>query len=41
MLLFGNCKAKIDIVNTEFPEAKQEVLDTFGEIAQIIDGDIN
>jgi ketosteroid isomerase-like protein len=32
----------IDLVNTEFPEAKQEVLETFGAIAQsIIDGDID
>ncbi len=32
----------IDLVNTEFPEAKQEVLNTFGEIAQsIIDGDMD
>ena len=32
----------IDLVNTEFPEAKQEVLETFGAIAQsIIDGDMD
>ena len=33
---------KIDIVNDEFPEAKQEVIDTFVGIAQSIkDGDID
>jgi ketosteroid isomerase-like protein len=32
----------IDLVNTEFPEAKQEVMETFGAIAQsIIDGDMD
>ena len=32
----------IDLINDEFPEAKQEVLNTFGEIAQsIIDGDMD
>ena len=32
----------IDLVNIEFPVAKQEVIDTFGEIAQsIIDGDMD
>lgn len=32
---------KIDLINDEFPEAKQEVMETFGAIAQsIIDGDI-
>jgi len=40
-LLFTSCKAKIDLVNNEFPEAKQEVMQTFVEIAQSIkDGDI-
>ena len=35
-------KAKIDIINDEFPEAKQEVIDTFVGIAQSIkDGDID
>ena len=34
--------AKIDLVNEEFPEAKQEVIDTFIGIAQSIkDGDID
>ena len=33
---------KIDLVNDEFPEAKQEVMETFGAIAQsIMDGDID
>lgn len=35
-------EAKIDIINYEFPEAKQEVMETFGAIAQSIkDGDID
>ena len=35
-------EVKIDIVNDEFPEAKQEVMETFGAIAQSIkDGDID
>jgi len=34
--------AKVDLVNDEFPEAKQEVMDTFVAIAQSIkDGDID
>ena len=51
-LSFANCnkkqnnvkpeKVKIDIINDEFPEAKQEVMETFGAIAQSIkDGDID
>ena len=33
---------KIDLINDEFPEAKQEVMETFGAIAQsIIDGDMD
>ena len=33
---------QLDLINTEFPEAKQEVLETFGAIAQsIIDGDMD
>ncbi|MBN4084952.1 nuclear transport factor 2 family protein [Flavobacteriaceae bacterium AH-315-B10] len=32
----------IDLINTQFPEAEQEILQTFGEIAQsIIDGDMD
>ena len=35
-------KANIDIINDEFSEAKQEVMETFGAIAQSInDGDID
>ncbi len=35
-------EVKIDLVNDEFPEAKQEVMQTFGEIAQSIkDGDLD
>ncbi len=35
-------KVKIDLINDEFPEAKQEVLETFGAIAQSIkDGDMD
>ena len=53
-LFFTSCKdegqnskaeteaVKIDLINDEFPEAKQEVMETFGAIAQsIIDGDID
>ncbi len=33
---------KVDLINDEFPEAKQEVLETFGAIAQSIhDGDLD
>lgn len=33
---------KIDLITTEFPEAKQEVMETFGAIAQSIkDGDLD
>tara|TARA_R110002049_G_scaffold100421_2_gene244468 strand:- start:10 stop:522 length:513 start_codon:yes stop_codon:yes gene_type:complete len=35
-------EVKIDLINDEFPEAKQEVLETFGAIAQSIkDGDLD
>lgn len=35
-------EAKIDLVNTEFPEYEQEVMETFGAIAQSIkDGDMD
>ena len=35
-------EAKIDLINDEFPEAHQEVMETFGAIAQsIVDGDID
>ncbi|MBD0778972.1 nuclear transport factor 2 family protein [Maribacter sp. ANRC-HE7] len=33
---FTNCKAQTDLINDEFPEAKQEVMETFGAIAQSI-----
>ncbi len=38
-----NVKAvKTDLIHTEFPEAKQEVMETFGAIAQSIkDGDLD
>ena len=35
-------EVKVDLINDEFPEAKAEVMKTFGEIAQSIkDGDID
>jgi ketosteroid isomerase-like protein len=35
-------EVKIDLVNDEFPEAKQEVMETFGAMAQSIkDGDLD
>ena len=41
-LLLTSCKAKIDLVNDEFPEAKEEVISTFVEIAKSIkEGDID
>ncbi|MEN8194551.1 MAG: nuclear transport factor 2 family protein [Bacteroidota bacterium] len=41
-LLLTNCKAKSDLINDEFPEEKQEVMETFGAIAQSIkDGDMD
>ncbi len=41
-LLLTNCKAKIDLVNDEFPEAKQEVINTFIDIAKSIkEGEID
>jgi len=40
--LFTSCKSKVDLVNDEFPEEKQEVIDTFVAIAQSIkDGNID
>ncbi|TXG38656.1 YybH family protein [Seonamhaeicola maritimus] len=33
---------KVDLINDEFPQAKEEVMKTFGDIAQsILDGDID
>lgn len=41
-LSFTNCMAQVDLINDEFPEAKQEVMETFGAIAQSIkDGDLD
>jgi len=41
-LLFTNSQAQVDLINNEFPEAKQEVMETFGAIAQSLkDGDID
>ena len=38
----GQKKQKVDLINDEFPEAQQEVMETFGAIAQSIkDGDID
>ena len=40
--LFTSCKSKVDLVNDEFPEEKEEVINTFVAIAQSIkDGDID
>lgn len=37
-----NCKAQVDLINNEFPEVQQEVMETFGAIAQSIkDGDLD
>lgn len=37
-----NCNAQVDPINDEFPKAKQEVMETFGAIAQSIkDGDLD
>ena len=41
-LLVTNCKSKVDLVNDEFPEEKQEVINTFVAIAESIkEGDID
>jgi ketosteroid isomerase-like protein len=41
-LLFSSCKTQVDIINDEFSESKQEVMETFGAIAQSIkDGDVD
>jgi ketosteroid isomerase-like protein len=40
--LVASCKVQVDLINDEFPEAKQEVMETFGAIAQSInDGDLD
>jgi len=42
VFIVTSCKAQVDLVNDEFPEAKQEVMETFGAIAQSIkDGDLD
>lgn len=39
---FMNCIAQANLINDEFPEAKQEVMETFGAVAQSIkDGDLD
>jgi len=41
-LSLSNSYAQVDLINDEFPEAKQEVMETFGAIAQSIkDGDMD
>lgn len=41
-LLTSNSYGQVDLINDEFPEAKQEVMETFGAIAQsILDGDLD
>lgn len=41
-LVLTSCKSQVDLINDEFPEAKQEVMETFGAIAQSInDGDLD
>ncbi|MCK5679066.1 MAG: nuclear transport factor 2 family protein [Flavobacteriaceae bacterium] len=41
-LLLTSCKSKVDLVNDEFPEEKQEVINTFVEIANSIkEGDVD
>ncbi len=41
-LYTSNCNAQVDLINTEFPEAKQEIMETFSAIAQsLIDGDMD
>jgi ketosteroid isomerase-like protein len=48
IIIFGilitgcNQEAKVDLINDDFSEAKKEVINTFGEIAQSIkDGDVD
>jgi ketosteroid isomerase-like protein len=41
-LVTTSCKAQVDLINDEFPEAEQEVMETFVAIAQSIkDGDLD
>lgn len=40
--LLMSCNAQVDLINDEFSEAKQEVMETFGALAQSIkDGDMD
>ncbi len=42
ILSLNSCNVQVDLINDEFPEAKQEVMETFGAIAQSIkDGDLD
>ena len=39
---FTTCSAQVDLINDEFPEAQQELMETFGAIAQsLMDGDMD
>ena len=39
---YFTCSAQVDLINDEFPEAEQEVMETFGAVAQSIkDGDLD
>ena len=41
-LLLTGCNQQVDLINDEFPEAQQEIMETFGAIAQSIkDGDMD
>jgi ketosteroid isomerase-like protein len=41
-LFIGHSNAQVDLINDAFPEAKQEVMETFGAIAQSIkEGDMD
>ncbi|NNK82313.1 MAG: hypothetical protein HKO92_04250, partial [Flavobacteriaceae bacterium] len=41
-LFISSCKAPVDLINDEFPEAQQEVAETMGAIVQSIkDGDVD
>lgn len=35
-LFFADCNAQVDLINDEFPAEEQEVMETFGSIAQSI-----
>ena len=41
-LFIAGCSPKVDLINDEFPEAKKEIMKTFGEMAKSIkEGDID